>query len=206
MSIVRNIQTAYTQSHIFNSVEGNIRYKRMNHIWADKKCSVCGANRNEYDRSIDLENFAYEFIHTNKPEEIFNMKFDVIVGNPPYQLGDGGGKGSSAVPIYQLFVQQAMKLKPRYLNMIIPARWFSGGKGLDNFRNEMLNDNRLRHIVDYFDPKEVFPGIDLSGGVCYFLWERDNPGLCKIDNHILGRKVSLERKLIHNTKNTIYKI
>lgn len=184
----------------FQNVQGNIRFKRVNHKWNNEKCEYCGASFGEYNRNESLENFAYEFIHVTKPEDIFHMKFDVIVGNPPYQLGDGGGKGSSAVPIYQLFVEQSMKLRPKYLNMIIPSRWFSGGKGLDNFRNQMLNDDRLRRIVDFFDPQDVFPGIDLSGGVCYFLWDRDNPGLCKIENNILGRKVTLERKLTHSDK------
>jgi len=183
---------------LFDNVVGNIRYKRINHNWINKKCSICGASKDSYERSTDLENYAYEFIHTSQIEEINKMKFDVIIGNPPYQLGDGGGKGSSAVPIYQLFVEQSMKLKPKYLTMIIPARWFSGGKGLDSFRNQMLNDKRLRTIVDYFDPKEVFPGIDLSGGVCYFLWNRDNPGICSIDNYIMNRKVSMVREISHS--------
>ncbi|MCC6240998.1 MAG: Eco57I restriction-modification methylase domain-containing protein [Phycisphaerales bacterium] len=159
------------------------------------KCIYCGAsNRAEYDRDETSETYAYPFIHGIDPTEVFNVKFDVIIGNPPYQLSDGGF-GRSASPIYHEFVRQAKKLEPRYLMMVIPSRWFGGGKGLDEFRSEMLNDDRVRKIVDYEDANEVFPGVDMAGGVCYFLWNRDARGKCKVTNIHNGESTSSERSL-----------
>ena len=179
----------------FATAEGNIRYKRIKHTWKNGKCIYCGANQSEYERGDELESHAYEFIHTNDLEKLFNMKFDVIISNPPYQLSDGGGTGTSAKPIYQLFIEQAKKLKPRYLSMIIPARWYAGGKGLDEFRQMMLEDKSIRALVDYDNFKDAFAGVDLAGGACYFLWDRDNKGMCKVSNFNGNEFITKERNL-----------
>lgn len=200
----------------FDNEQGNIWYERTEHTWVggtewvytadskgnrvkqftDGKCKFCGASQKELARGDDLESHAYAFIHTDDIQALMadlfgeDMQFDVIIGNPPYQLNTEG-HGVQARPIYHQFVEQAKKLEPRLLTMIIPARWFSGGMGLDDFRESMLNDDRLRSIDDYLTASDVFPGVGLKGGVCYFLWDRDNPGDCRVSTYYKGEEPSV---------------
>lgn len=179
----------------FKTSSGNIWFQRTEHTWDAAKCIYCGAAKASMDRGADLETHAYAFIHTDNIKariaEIFGarMQFDVIIGNPPYQL-ETDGHGKQARPIYHQFVRQAKELEPRYLTMVIPARWFSGGMGLDEFREAMLSDDRLRSIDDYLTASDVFPGVGLKGGVCYFLWDRENPGPCRVRTHFKEWPVS----------------
>ena len=179
----------------FSDDAGNVWFERAEHTWVDKKCKYCGASKGTLDRGEEAETHAYAFIHTDdikvRVAGMFgdNMQFDVIIGNPPYHLDDGG-HGTSAAPIYQKFVEQAKSLEPRYLTMVIPSRWFSGGKGLDDFREAMLSDDRLRSINDHLSAADVFPGVGLKGGVCYFLWDQANRGPCKVSTHFKDWPIS----------------
>ncbi len=211
----------YSICETFDNEQGNIRYERLQHSWENGKCKQCGASQEVYDRGDEAESYAYNFIHTDNPAKLFKntnhalskakgkklkkgqeMKFDVIVGNPPYQLKDGGAQ-ASAMPIYHKFIQQAKKLNPKYLAMITPSRWFAGGRGLDEFRDKMLKDNRLRIIHDYVRADDVFPGVEIKGGVSYFLWDRDNQGLCKVHSYDEGKLISVsERPLLEKGSDT----
>ncbi len=172
----------------FASDDGNIWFKRVKHTWDGEKCKFCGANRRDYDRGPGLETHAYAFIHTDSVKarltEIFggNMQFDVIIGNPPYQLGQSGGDavGGFAMPIYQEFVKAAKSLDPRFVVMVTPSRWFAGGRGLDEYRGEMLADKRMRALVDFPDASEAFPGTQIKGGVSYFLWDNSWNDACEV--------------------------
>lgn len=189
---------------------GNIWFEPLEHTWvgatdfvetADEegkpirkglngKCEFCGASQRTLDRGPELESHAYAFIHTDDIEaritELFgdNMEFDVIIGNPPYQINSDGNTRTK--PIYHYFVEQAFQLDPRFVVLVTPSRWFAGGLGLDDFRERMLNDRRIRALVDYRVEKDAFPGVNVNGGVSYFLWDRNYNGPCSVRHYPPG--------------------
>lgn len=170
----------------FEGDSGNVWFERVKHSWSGDKCEYCGASKKSLDRGEEMETHAYAFIHTEdikaRIDEIFggDMQFDVIIGNPPYQLASDGG--TRDIPIYNKFVEQAKKLEPRYLAMVIPSRWMAGGLGLSEFRQTMLSDARIRHLVDYPNAAEIFPSVGINGGACYFLWDAAHNGLCSFSS------------------------
>jgi hypothetical protein len=208
----------------FDGPNGNIWFEPSEHTWVggsqwietadskgqpvrstiDGRCRFCGASQQMFSRDDALESHAYEFIHTDdirgRIAQIFGteMKFDVVIGNPPYQMNDGGGEGASAIPLYHRFVEQAKALEPSQLVMVIPARWYSGGKGLDDFRDSMLHDQRMAEIHDFPETGLVFPGVNIRGGVSYFLWSQSHSGLVKVVNYrrdaepVIARRPLLE--------------
>lgn len=194
----KHAQGAHSIAKSFKNDDGNIWFERMEHTWGETKCLYCGANRRDYDRGEGLETHAYAFIHTDNIKshvaKIFGkiMQFDVIIGNPPYQLGQSGGEavGGFAMPIYQEFVKSAKSLDPRFVVMVTPSRWFAGGRGLDEYRSEMLTDKRIRVLVDFPDASEAFPGTQIKGGISYFLWDRSWNDACEVTTIEGGKPTS----------------
>lgn len=203
--------------------DGNLRFWRTEHSWSggqirqlrtdhegitseqliDGKCVWCGANQRDYDRPEDLESHAYPFTHTSDPVSMLNeifgneMKFDVVIGNPPYQLSTGGGNQTKqAKPIYQDFIRQAMNLEPNLLCMVVPSRWFAGGMGLDGFRRDMMSDRSIMRIVDYPDAREVFGDQGPAGGVNYFVWSPAHEGPCDFSTIKAGQEVSRKTRYL----------
>ena len=180
----KHANSAHSIASSFTGDSGNIWFERTEHVWDKGKCTYCGASQASYDRGVSTETHAYAFIHTNdiqaRVAELFggSMQFDVIIGNPPYQLGSDGG--TRDVPIYQRFVEQAKGLQPRYLTMVIPSRWMASGLGLTEFRQTMLGDRRIRELVDFPAASDVFPGVEVKAGVCYFLWDSAHDDDCAV--------------------------
>ena len=175
----------------FKTDHGNILFDKINHTWKNGKCIYCGASEDIYNREEGKETHAYQFIHLKeeKIKELEKMRFDLIISNPPYQLNVGVEKDNYSIPIYQKFVEQSKKLNPRYLVMIIPSRWFAGGRGLDEFRETMLHDKRINIIHDFPDANDIFPGVQIKAGVCYFLWSRDQKGDCSVTTHLNNKEI-----------------
>jgi site-specific DNA-methyltransferase (adenine-specific) len=184
----------------FNSEDGLIWFGRTEHTWDGNKCRYCNAPKVILDREASVENYAYPFIHTGDIRtwvtEKFggNVKFDVVIGNPPYQMKGGAG-GTNDSPIYHLFVEQAKRLEPKFLSMVIPSRWLAGGRGLDAFRKEMLGSHNLVSLVDHPVSSEVFPGVEVKGGVCYFLMKAGHDGPCEVTVVRGGEKQTSTRQL-----------
>ena len=176
---------AHSIVNSFTNETGNVWFNQLEHNWTGNKCRYCSAQKKNFDRDDELETHAYAFIHTDEIEtsisEIFGrpMQFDVIIGNPPYQMAGGSG-GSSDSSIYHKFVQQAINLEPRYVCMVVPSRWMAGGRGLDDFRTIMLKGDKLKTLIDFPDSSEAFPGVQIKGGVCYFLWDGSHNGTCEL--------------------------
>ena len=216
----KNANGKYSICTGFSDEVGNLWFEPTQHDWIGGKrefrldpvtneeilvrtnqtCSFCGAGEKSFSRGEGLENHAYAFIHTNNVnnliKEMFGeqMHFDVVVGNPPYQLNDSG-HGVSARPIYQHFIAQAKNIDPSYICMIVPARWYAGGKGLDDFRAEMLADDRIAVLHDFPDSRDIFPDVGIAGGVCYFLWSTKYSGKTKVISHRKDKTTTTERLL-----------
>jgi site-specific DNA-methyltransferase (adenine-specific) len=196
----KNANGIHSIARTFTNNDGNVWFERTEHIWVGAKCKFCSVRKDTFNRDEALETYAYKFIHLNNVKvqlsEMFGeqMKFDVVIGNPPYQMKDGAG-GSSDSMIFHLFVEQAMRLEPRFLSMVIPSRWLTGGRGLDDFRKEMLGSKKLMQLVDFPVSKEVFSSVEVKGGVCYFLMSPDYRGECNVTIVRGGEATTSERQL-----------
>lgn len=189
-----------------NTVLGFMRFDRVNYEPKDKRSLEDNfLNYDPMNEKGEIDNDkVLEHIHKCWGED---MKFDVIIGNPPYQLNDGGGTGSSAIPLYDKFIKLAILLKPKTLCMIIPSRWYAGGKGLDDFRSLMLNSKNISTLVDFPNSSDCFPGVIIAGGVCYFVWQESYFGDCSVinmdkDNVVSTIKRSLNEYPIFVRNNT----
>tara|TARA_Y100001970_G_C14220581_1_gene852430 strand:+ start:961 stop:2490 length:1530 start_codon:yes stop_codon:yes gene_type:complete len=199
----KNANQEFSITKAFSNNDGNIFYKNIEHKWKNLKCEYCGASKDLFNRQDFLEQHAYNFIHTDNLKELFNMNFDVIIGNPPYQMQDGsGGASDSAMPIYNKFIETGIKLNPTYLSMIVPSKWMVGGRGLDKFRKSMIEENRMKYIKDFEKSSECFPGVKIDGGICYFLWEKNYSG--KVDYTFVGNDGS-QTKTKRSLKNDSFK-
>ena len=180
----------------FDNESGNIIFGNVNHQFDNGKCTECGASQDVFGNRQGLENHAYAFIHSDKDnefKEILTMKFDVIIGNPPYQL-DTAGHGAQATPLYHKFVEQAKKLNPDYLIMITPSRWFTGGMGLNDFRDTMLDDKHIKEMHDFPNSKDCFDNVEIKGGVSYFLWDKNYNDDCMVFTYDNGHCISQAKR------------
>ena len=191
----------------FTDVDGNIKFPDSQHDFNENgKCEVCGAGKANYDNIDGLDNYAYSFLHDDMKEVFGDMKFDVIIGNPPYQISTGGGISTNAIPLYHLFVEKAIELNPKYITMIIPSRWMKGGKGLIDFREKMMEDKRIKYINDYEVSTNLFPTLQIDGGVNYFLWDSLHNG--KVEYNYTDNKgihTMSKRLLKSNNYNKVFR-
>ncbi len=180
----KNADGEHSIAKSLKSKDGNVWFEKTQHTWIGERCRYCNSAKSIFERSDAFETHAYAFIHTDDIKSWIadkfgeKMQFDVIIGNPPYQLASDGG--TRDVPIYQNFIEQAKSLEPRYLSMVIPSRWMTSGLGLTEFRKTMLEDTHIRELVDYPVSSDVFPGVEVKGGVCFFLRDTSYNGECKV--------------------------
>lgn len=208
----------------FDDEEGNIKTPNINHTFVDEKgrlmssscsdeekkkyrCKYCGISGvSAYNDANQRETYAYEFIHfsgdallKHLQDRFFGgnrkMKFDIIIGNPPYQLSTNDKGGIQAIPIYNKFVEQAFSLRPKFISMIIPSRWYTGGMGMDSFRNSFLSNNHIKLLYDFPKSRDCFPNVDIAGGVCFFLWDLNFQGDCCVVSSLSGKNTKKIRKL-----------